>query len=99
MLQFAYLGEGDNADPCESKYTVHKTLLFMSGELLAAFELFEVGAGEEGVALLPALPNPKEGQHMEGVGPILPVPPEIRPTLVKYRWALCSTPIFAITAV
>jgi hypothetical protein len=54
-----------------------------SGELLAAFEMFEMGGGE-GSALLPALPQEKEGQ-MEGVGPILPVPPEIRPTLVKYR--------------
>jgi hypothetical protein len=45
--------------------------------------MFEMGGGE-GSALLPALPQEKEGQ-MEGVGPILPVPPEIRPTLVKYR--------------
>jgi hypothetical protein len=54
-----------------------------SGELLAAFEMFEMGGGE-GSALLPALPQEKESQ-MEGLGPILPVPPEIRPTLVKYR--------------
>jgi hypothetical protein len=53
-----------------------------SGELLAAFEMFEMGGGE-GSALLPALPQEKEGQ-MEGVGPILPVPPEITPTHVKY---------------
>ena len=54
------------------------------GELLAAFEMFEVGLGE-GCAPLPPLPQEKDGGQGEAVGPILPVPPEIRPTLVKYR--------------
>ena len=61
------------------------------GELLAAFELFEVS---DATNMLPSLPQPKDGpggqptQTGQDMGPILPVPPEIRPTLVKYRYRL-----------
>ena len=48
-----------------------------AGELLATFEMFELCGEGEGAAL-PPLPPPKEGA-------LLPVPPHIRPTLVKYR--------------
>ena len=58
------------------------------GELLAAFELFEIS---DATNMLPSLPQPKDGpcqatQTGQDMGPILPVPPEIRPTLVKYRY-------------
>ncbi|XP_023341787.1 otoferlin, partial [Eurytemora carolleeae] len=59
-----------------------------AGELLAAFELFEIS---DATNMLPSLPQPKDGpgqatQTGQDMGPILPVPPEIRPTLVKYRF-------------
>ena len=52
--------------------------------------------------MLPSLPQPKDGpggqatQTGQDMGPILPVPPEIRPTLVKYRYncALYSVPVY-----
>ena len=52
------------------------------GELLAAFEMFELGGEYE---KLPELPNAKDVMSLD-FGPILPVPPHIRPSLVKYRW-------------
>uniref|UniRef100_A0A8D8QAC2 Otoferlin n=1 Tax=Cacopsylla melanoneura TaxID=428564 RepID=A0A8D8QAC2_9HEMI len=63
-----------------------------AGELLATFELFQLppnnrsGAGE-----LPDLPDPKELYMVsqlgpeQYIGPILPVPEGIRPTLARYR--------------
>ena len=54
----------------------------MTGELLAAFEMFELGGEYE---KLPDLPNAKEAIGID-FGPILPVPPHIRPSLVKYRY-------------
>ena len=53
-----------------------------SGELLAAFEMFELGGEYE---KLPELPNVKDELSTE-FGPIFPVPPHIRPSLVKYRY-------------
>ena len=38
-------------------------------------------------ALPPLPPAPPPGAHPDS-GPLLPIPPEIRPTLVKYRWDL-----------
>ena len=52
------------------------------GELLAAFEMFELGGEFE---KLPELPNVKEVISAD-FGPSLPVPPHIRPSLVKYRY-------------
>ena len=55
-----------------------------AGELLAAFEMFEVVSG---VDKLPELPNVKEEVvNIAETGPILPVPPLIRPKLVRYRF-------------
>ena len=53
-----------------------------AGELLAAFEMFELGDSSRP---LPALP-PIKTESGPSTGPIMPIPPEIRPTLVKYRW-------------
>ncbi|KAK7066884.1 Protein kinase C conserved region 2 (CalB) [Halocaridina rubra] len=54
-----------------------------AGELLATFELLQFQDGEEGGDIV-ALPQAKE--HYGGeVGPIIPVPRGIRPTLAKYR--------------
>uniref|UniRef100_A0A3Q3FEK4 Otoferlin n=1 Tax=Labrus bergylta TaxID=56723 RepID=A0A3Q3FEK4_9LABR len=50
-----------------------------AGELLAAFELLQVGQG--GRADLPPLEGPTDSEH----GPILPVPLGIRPVLSRYR--------------
>ncbi|XP_046692786.1 otoferlin isoform X3 [Silurus meridionalis] len=50
-----------------------------AGELLAAFELLQLGPG--GVKDLPPLDGPNDEDH----GPILPVPLGIRPVLIKYR--------------
>ena len=57
------------------------------GELLAAFEMFElVAAGCGGGGRLPDLPNVKEESvGRADTGPVLPLPPAIRPKLVKYR--------------
>ena len=52
------------------------------GELLAAFEMFELG---DSTRQLPGLPEVKDDASAN-TGPILPIPPEIRPTLVKYRY-------------
>jgi hypothetical protein len=53
------------------------------------FEMADRGEGGDLGTLLPPLPQEKPGQGGEGLGgPILPVPPEIRPTLVKYRWLI-----------
>ena len=52
-----------------------------AGELLAAFEMFELGDCSRP---LPALP-PIKTECGPSTGPIMPIPPEIRPTLVKYR--------------
>ena len=53
----------------------------ITGELLAAFEMFELG---EANRQLPGLPQVKDNSTAN-TGPILPIPQEIRPTLVKYR--------------
>ena len=66
------------------------------GELLAAFEMFELvaagcggGGGGGGGGRLPDLPNVKEESvGRADTGPVLPLPPAIRPKLVKYRSAL-----------
>ncbi|KAF0023605.1 hypothetical protein F2P81_024235 [Scophthalmus maximus] len=50
-----------------------------AGELLAAFELLQIGQG--GRADLPPLEGPTDSEH----GPILPVPLGIRPVLSRYR--------------
>uniref|UniRef100_A0A8C9XW07 Otoferlin a n=1 Tax=Sander lucioperca TaxID=283035 RepID=A0A8C9XW07_SANLU len=50
-----------------------------AGELLAAFELLQVGQG--GIADLPSLEGPTDSER----GPILPVPLGIRPVLSRYR--------------
>uniref|UniRef100_A0A3Q3WWF6 Otoferlin n=1 Tax=Mola mola TaxID=94237 RepID=A0A3Q3WWF6_MOLML len=50
-----------------------------AGELLAAFELLQIGQG--GKADLPPLEGPTDSEH----GPILPVPLGIRPVLSRYR--------------
>ncbi|XP_060773958.1 otoferlin isoform X1 [Neoarius graeffei] len=50
-----------------------------AGELLAAFELLQIGPA--GVKDLPPLDGPNDEDH----GPILPVPLGIRPLLSKYR--------------
>ncbi|KAM3603303.1 uncharacterized protein V6R79_020111 [Siganus canaliculatus] len=50
-----------------------------AGELLAAFELLQVGQG--GRTDLPPLEGPTDSEH----GPILPVPLGIRPVLSRYR--------------
>ena len=54
-----------------------------SGELLAAFEMFELGDSSRQLPPLP--PCPPIGAGID-TGPIMPIPPEIRPTLVKYRF-------------
>ena len=46
------------------------------GELLAAFEMFELGESDW---QLPGLPKVKDDESANTI------PPEIRPTLVKYR--------------
>uniref|UniRef100_A0A3B3TKD2 Otoferlin n=1 Tax=Poecilia latipinna TaxID=48699 RepID=A0A3B3TKD2_9TELE len=51
----------------------------IAGELLAAFELLQVGQG--GRADLPPLEGPTDSER----GPILPVPLGIRPVLSRYR--------------
>ncbi|XP_017781557.1 PREDICTED: otoferlin-like isoform X2 [Nicrophorus vespilloides] len=58
-----------------------------AGELLAAFELLELPSGE---GTLPELPPAKERPvyketDVKEIGPILPVPRGIRPTLSRYR--------------
>ncbi|XP_076068132.1 otoferlin-like isoform X2 [Oratosquilla oratoria] len=53
-----------------------------AGELLATFELLQFKEGEDGDAL--CLPDAKD-QHPGDIGPILPVPLGIRPTLARYR--------------
>ena len=51
--------------------------------MLAAFEMFETTDGDR----LPDLPNVKDDHVAMGdTGPLLPVPPHIRPKLVKYRF-------------
>ncbi|XP_041105709.1 otoferlin-like isoform X1 [Polyodon spathula] len=51
----------------------------IAGELLAAFELLQIGAA--GKANLPPIDGPTDSER----GPILPVPVGIRPVLSKYR--------------
>ncbi|XP_018569831.1 otoferlin-like [Anoplophora glabripennis] len=60
-----------------------------AGELLATFELLELPNEIEGGSL-PALPHPKDipiyhETDPKHVGPLLPVPRGIRPTLARYR--------------
>ncbi|XP_023662401.2 otoferlin isoform X2 [Paramormyrops kingsleyae] len=50
-----------------------------AGDLLAAFELLQIGPG--GKADLPPIDSPTDTDH----GPILPVPVGIRPVLSRYR--------------
>ena len=57
-----------------------------AGELLAAFEMFELGDSSRP---LPPLP-PIKTECGPSTGPIMPIPPEIRPTLVKYRWTITT---------
>ena len=70
------------------------SLSSVPGELLAAFEMFELvaaggGGGGGGGGRLPDLPNVKEESvGRADTGPVLPLPPAIRPKLVKYRSAL-----------
>ncbi|XP_066563265.1 otoferlin isoform X1 [Amia ocellicauda] len=52
---------------------------FTAGDLLAAFELLQIGPA--GKADLPAIDSPTDSDR----GPILPVPMGIRPILSKYR--------------
>lgn len=59
-----------------------------AGELLAAFELLELPNGTEGS--LPSIPHAKEipmyhETDPKDIGPLLPVPRGIRPTLARYR--------------
>ena len=67
------------------------SLSSVPGELLAAFEMFELvaagcGGGGGGGGRLPDLPNVKEESvGRADTGPVLPLPPAIRPKLVKYR--------------
>ena len=56
-------------------------IVLIQGELLATFEMFELGTELDKI---PDLPNFKE--EISDFGPILPVPPHIRPKLVKYRF-------------
>ena len=58
----------------------------VAGELLAAFEMFELGDCSRP---LPPLP-PIKTESGPSTGPIMPIPPEIRPTLVKYRWTITT---------
>ena len=53
---------------------------------MAAFEMFELG---ESTRQLPDLPQVKPIASAN-TGPVLPIPPEIRPTLVKYRYPLST---------
>ena len=61
-----------------------------AGELLAAFEMFELNDSD--TQDLPPFPDPKEETRVPPSGgptdtrPILPVPVGIRPTLAKYRY-------------
>lgn len=61
-----------------------------AGELLAAFELLEIPSDADAYTL-PNLPQPKdlvlpkEVTELKNIGPILPVPRGIRPTLARYR--------------
>lgn len=60
-----------------------------AGELLAAFELLELPTESDSVSL-PQLPIPKDTPvykeaTAKDIGPILPVPRGIRPTLARYR--------------
>lgn len=61
-----------------------------AGELLAAFELLEIPSDADAYTL-PNLPQPKdiiipkETPDGKSIGPILPVPRGIRPTLARYR--------------
>ncbi|XP_030765645.1 otoferlin-like isoform X2 [Sitophilus oryzae] len=59
-----------------------------AGELLAVFELLEIPSGTEGS--LPNLPQAKDipiykDTDTKDLGPLLPVPRGIRPTLARYR--------------
>ena len=54
--------------------------------MLAAFEMFELGGEYE---KLPELPNAKDEMSPD-FGPILPVPPHIRPSLVMYRYLILT---------
>ena len=63
----------------------------ITGELLAAFEMFELG---ESNRQLPGLPQVKDNATAN-TGPILPIPQEIRPTLVKYRLTKKINQIFS----
>ena len=62
-------------------YCIFCKIGFIQGELLATFEMFELGTELDKI---PDLPNFKE--EISDFGPILPVPPHIRPKLVKYRF-------------
>ena len=62
--------------------TIRLSVPLAAGELLAAFEMFELGDSSRP---LPPLP-PIKTESGPSTGPIMPIPPEIRPTLVKYRW-------------
>ncbi|KRT84296.1 C2 domain containing protein [Oryctes borbonicus] len=60
-----------------------------AGELLATFELLEISSDADSSAL-PPLPVAKDipiykDQEVKDIGPILPVPRGIRPTLARYR--------------
>ncbi len=53
----------------------------VTGELLAAFEMFELGDTQRPLPPVPPIKN----ESNQNTGPIMPIPPEIKPTLVKYR--------------
>ena len=55
--------------------------ILITGELLAAFEMFELGDTQRPLPPVPPIKN----ESNQNTGPIMPIPPEIKPTLVKYR--------------
>ena len=48
---------------------------------MAAFEMFELGDTQRPLPPVPPIKN----ESNQNTGPIMPIPPEIKPTLVKYR--------------
>ncbi|XP_065213777.1 otoferlin-like isoform X2 [Planococcus citri] len=74
-----------NFPPSLEWYDIHRGNEH-AGELLATFELLQITSDLE----LPELPQPKDiyilpVNNQPHIGPILPVPKGIRPTLAKYR--------------
>ena len=94
-----YRGNEDAGTISDSDIRIHHHLLtwsfllwpfqyFATGELLAAFEMFELGDTQRPLPPVPPIKN----ESNQNTGPIMPIPPEIKPTLVKYRfdyWFWC----------